>query len=96
MQLAGVLAAAILGSVLGFLIYNFHPASVFMGDGGSLSLGFLLACIAVIGAFKTTVLVVLFVPVILVAVPLTDMVLAFGRRVLYRKNTILKGFDGLS
>jgi UDP-GlcNAc:undecaprenyl-phosphate GlcNAc-1-phosphate transferase len=86
MQLAGVLAAAILGAVLGFLIYNFNPASVFMGDGGSLSLGFLLACIAVIGAFKTTVLVVMFVPVILVAVPLTDMIVAFGRRLLKRRN----------
>ncbi len=86
MQLAGVLAAAIMGAVLGFLIYNFNPASVFMGDGGSLSLGFLLACIAVIGAFKTTVLVVMFVPIILVAVPLTDMLVAFGRRVLSRRN----------
>jgi UDP-GlcNAc:undecaprenyl-phosphate GlcNAc-1-phosphate transferase len=86
MQLAGVLAAAILGAVLGFLIYNFNPASVFMGDGGSLSLGFLLACIAVIGAFKTTVLVVMFVPIILVAVPLTDMLVAFGRRLLKRRN----------
>jgi UDP-GlcNAc:undecaprenyl-phosphate GlcNAc-1-phosphate transferase len=86
MQLAGVLAAAILGAVVGFLIYNFNPASVFMGDGGSLSLGFLLACIAVIGAFKTTVLVVLLVPIILVAVPLTDMLVSFGRRVLNRRN----------
>lgn len=86
MRLAGVMAAAILGGVAGFLVYNFHPAHVFMGDCGSMSLGFLLGCLAVIGTFKTTILAVLFVPFLLAAVPIADMTLAFGRRILRRQN----------
>lgn len=86
MKLAGVIAAALLGGVLGFLIYNFFPASVFMGDSGSLSIGFLVACIAVIGAFKTTILAVLLIPFFLAAVPMVDMAIAFVRRLLQRKN----------
>jgi UDP-GlcNAc:undecaprenyl-phosphate GlcNAc-1-phosphate transferase len=86
MKLAGVIAAALLGGVLGFLVYNFYPASVFMGDGGSMSIGFLLACIAVIGAFKTTILVGLLVPFFLVAIPITDMAVAFGRRLLNKQS----------
>jgi UDP-GlcNAc:undecaprenyl-phosphate GlcNAc-1-phosphate transferase len=85
-KLAGVIAAALLGGVLGFLIYNFHPAHVFMGDSGSLSIGFLVGCIAVIGTFKTTILAVLLVPFILVAVPFFDMTFAFSRRLWRHQN----------
>jgi len=86
MKLTGVIAAAVLGGVSGFLVYNFHPAKVFMGDSGSLSLGFLVGCIAVIGMFKTTILAVLVLPFILVAIPITDMAVAFGRRLLKKQN----------
>jgi UDP-GlcNAc:undecaprenyl-phosphate GlcNAc-1-phosphate transferase len=86
MRLTGVIAAALLGGVLGFLIYNFHPAKVFMGDSGSLSMGFLVGCIAVIGMFKTTILAVLILPFILVAIPIADMTMAFSRRLLKRQN----------
>lgn len=86
MKLAGVIAAALCGGTIGFLVYNFYPARLFMGDSGSLSIGFLIACIAVIGAFKTTILAVLIVPFVLVAVPVTDMAVAFGRRLLSRQN----------
>ncbi len=86
MKLAGVIAAALFGGVLGFLVYNFYPAKVFMGDSGSLSLGFLVGCIAVIGAFKTTILAVLVVPFLLVALPITDMAFAFARRLVGRQN----------
>ncbi|MCG3205651.1 MAG: putative undecaprenyl-phosphate N-acetylglucosaminyl 1-phosphate transferase [Elusimicrobia bacterium] len=86
MKLAGVIAAALMGGLIGFLVYNFYPASVFMGDSGSLSIGFLVGCVAVIGAFKTTILAVLFVPFVLVAVPMTDMAVAFFRRLLQRQN----------
>jgi UDP-GlcNAc:undecaprenyl-phosphate GlcNAc-1-phosphate transferase len=82
MKLAGVIASALLGGVLGFLVYNCHPARVFMGDSGSLSIGFLTACVAVIGAFKTTTLAVLLVPFVLVSIPVADMTLAFSRRLL--------------
>ncbi len=86
LKLAGVIAAALLGGTAGFLVYNFYPAQVFMGDSGSLTLGFLVGCIAVIGTFKTTILAVLIVPLLLVAVPVADMTLAFGRRLLKRTN----------
>jgi len=86
MKLAGVIAAALMGGLIGFLVYNFHPASVFMGDSGSLSIGFLVACLAVIGAFKTTTLAVLLVPFALMAIPVADMTLAFSRRMLRGKN----------
>lgn len=86
MKLGGIIAAAMLGGVLGFLVYNFHPAHVFMGDSGSLSLGFLVGCIAVIGTFKTTILSVFIIPFLLVAVPVLDMAMAFSRRLLNKKN----------
>jgi UDP-GlcNAc:undecaprenyl-phosphate GlcNAc-1-phosphate transferase len=86
MRLTGVIAAALLGGVLGFLVYNFHPAKVFMGDSGSLSMGFLVGCIAVIGMFKTTILAVLVIPFILVAIPIADMTVAFSRRLLKKQN----------
>lgn len=86
MRLAGLIAAALMGGVLGFLIYNFYPSQVFMGDGGSLSVGFLIACIAAIGAFKTTILAILIVPFLLVAIPVTDMAFAFGRRILNKQS----------
>lgn len=86
MKLAGLIAAPLVGGVLGFLVYNFYPARVFMGDSGSLSMGFLLGCIAVIGTFKTTLLAVLAVPFLLVAVPVMDMTFAFGRRLWRRQN----------
>lgn len=86
MKLTGVIAAGLLGGVLGFLVYNFYPAKLFMGDSGSLSLGFLVGCIAVIGMFKTTILAVLILPFVLVAIPITDMAVAFGRRLLKKQN----------
>ncbi len=86
MRLAGVIAAALAGGLLGFLVYNFHPAQVFMGDSGSLSIGFLIGCIAVIGAFKTTTLAVLVIPFVLVSIPVVDMAWSFSRRVLNRQN----------
>lgn len=86
MKLAAIIAAALLGGNLGFLIYNFHPARVFMGDGGSISLGFLIGCIAVIGTFKTTILVVLLVPIFMAALPVADMTFVFGKRLFQRRN----------
>jgi UDP-GlcNAc:undecaprenyl-phosphate GlcNAc-1-phosphate transferase len=57
-----------------------------MGDSGSLSMGFLVGCIAVIGMFKTTILAVLVIPFILVAIPIADMTVAFSRRLLKKQN----------
>jgi len=86
MKLAAIIAAALLGGNLGFLVFNFYPARVFMGDGGSISLGFLVGCIAVIGTFKTTILAVLIVPLLLAALPMADMTFVFGRRLFQKRN----------
>jgi UDP-GlcNAc:undecaprenyl-phosphate/decaprenyl-phosphate GlcNAc-1-phosphate transferase len=72
-----LIAAAIAGSTLGFLRYNFNPAQIFMGDGGSYFLGFTLAGVSVIGVVKgvTTVAltVAVLLPYVILAVPLLDM-----------------------
>ena len=59
---AGVLAAITAGAALGFLVHNFHPASVFMGDCGSNLLGLLLGGVIVEGSLKTNALIALIVP----------------------------------
>ena len=84
LKLAGVLSAVLCGSCLGFLPYNFSPARVFMGDGGALGVGFLLGAITVIGTLKTTAVLSLMIPVIVVALPVLDVSLAMIRR--YRKK----------
>ncbi|MCD6351886.1 MAG: undecaprenyl/decaprenyl-phosphate alpha-N-acetylglucosaminyl 1-phosphate transferase [Armatimonadetes bacterium] len=66
-------AAALAGAALGFLRYNFAPASVFMGDVGAMSLGFILACVAVTGAFKTTAAGALLAPLLVGGLPLYDV-----------------------
>lgn len=74
-----LLALALIGSIIGFLFFNFHPAKIFMGDTGSLLLGFLLAVFSVI-SFKQITLVTLFVPIIILAVPIVDTLIAIVRR----------------
>src|ERR671933_138985 len=69
---AGVLAAAIAGAALGFLVHNFHPASVFMGDCGSNLLGYLLGAVIVEGSLKTNALIALIGPLVVLAVPFLD------------------------
>lgn len=68
------------GAALGFLPYNFHPASIFLGDAGSLFLGFLIACISVESVMKSTALVTLAVPVMGISVPIFDTLFAIVRR----------------
>ncbi len=69
-----------LGAALGFLIYNFFPARVFMGDGGALFLGFMLGAISVIGTLKTTAVLALILPILVVALPVLDVAFALFRR----------------
>jgi UDP-GlcNAc:undecaprenyl-phosphate GlcNAc-1-phosphate transferase len=80
LMMAAVLAAGLAGACIGFLLYNFHPAKVFMGDSGALFLGFLLAAISTIGTLKTTAFVSLFIPVTVVALPIMDVALSMFRR----------------
>jgi UDP-GlcNAc:undecaprenyl-phosphate GlcNAc-1-phosphate transferase len=71
---------AFIGGILGFLYFNYHPASIFMGDTGSLFLGFLIAALAVKGLQKSEGNIALLVPIISLAVPIGDTALAFFRR----------------
>lgn len=82
---AGVLAAITAGAALGFLIHNFHPASVFMGDCGSNLLGLLLGCIAVEGAVKTQAVLALVFPLVVLAVPFLDTTFVVLKRLKYRR-----------
>ncbi len=78
--------AALAGSALGFLRYNFNPAQIFMGDTGSLFLGMMFASWSLLGYLKTTATVALTVPILLVmAVPLLDTSFAILRRGLARQ-----------
>ncbi len=67
------------GSTMGFLFYNFHPASIFMGDCGSQLLGYCIACISLYG-FKSTTFITLAIPIMLLFVPISDTLIAIVRR----------------
>jgi UDP-GlcNAc:undecaprenyl-phosphate GlcNAc-1-phosphate transferase len=83
---AGVLAALTAGAALGFLFWNFHPASVFMGDSGSNLLGLLLGCVAVQGSVKTNALIALVGPLVILAVPFLDGGFVVAKRLKYRRR----------
>jgi UDP-GlcNAc:undecaprenyl-phosphate GlcNAc-1-phosphate transferase len=83
---AAVLAALTAGGSLGFLFFNFPPASVFMGDSGANLLGYLLGVVAVIGSLKTGAVVTLVVPLILLAVPFLDTGFVIAKRLKYRRK----------
>ncbi|MCL5023046.1 MAG: undecaprenyl/decaprenyl-phosphate alpha-N-acetylglucosaminyl 1-phosphate transferase [Nitrospirae bacterium] len=72
--------AILAGSLLGFLRYNFPPASIFMGDSGSLFLGFFLGSVSILSSHKATAVATLMVPVIAFSLPLMDMTYAVLRR----------------
>lgn len=78
-------ASALAGACLGFLLFNFHPARIFMGDTGSMFLGFVLGSLGVMNTFKSSAPLQLFVPVIILGVPIFDTSLAILRRLWRRK-----------
>jgi UDP-GlcNAc:undecaprenyl-phosphate GlcNAc-1-phosphate transferase len=80
---AGVLAALTAGASLGFLRHGFPPATTFMGDTGSNLLGFLLGVVAVQGALKTNAVIALFLPLIVLAVPILDTGFVVAKRLKY-------------
>ncbi|KAB2336771.1 undecaprenyl/decaprenyl-phosphate alpha-N-acetylglucosaminyl 1-phosphate transferase [Cytobacillus depressus] len=69
----------VLGSTLGFLVYNFHPAKIFMGDTGALFLGYIISVLALLG-FKNITILSLIIPVIILGVPISDTLFAIIRR----------------
>ena len=75
-------SVAIFGALLGFLKYNFTPASIFMGDSGSYFLGFILAAISITGSHKSTVVVAIAAPVLALGIPILDTVMAITRRLI--------------
>ena len=82
---AGVLAALTAGASLGFLRHGFPPARTFMGDTGSNLLGYLLGVIAVQGALKTNAVIALFLPLIVLTVPILDTGFVVAKRLKYRR-----------
>jgi UDP-GlcNAc:undecaprenyl-phosphate/decaprenyl-phosphate GlcNAc-1-phosphate transferase len=70
---SALVMVALLGSLLGFLIFNFNPAQIFMGDGGSYFIGFLLAGVAITGLVKAATATAILLPLLVLAVPLLDM-----------------------
>jgi UDP-GlcNAc:undecaprenyl-phosphate GlcNAc-1-phosphate transferase len=77
-----VFSAALAGALLGFLRFNFSPASVFLGDSGSLSIGFLLAALSLRGSSKSSTAVAVVAPLLALGFPILDTALAMLRRVM--------------
>lgn len=75
-----LVSIALSGALLGFLPYNFNPARIFLGDSGSLFIGFMLAVLSVHGSMKSTTAVLTIVPLLALGVPLIDMGLSILRR----------------
>ena len=82
---AAVLSAIVAGACVGFLRHNFFPARIFMGDSGALVLGFTLASVSVAGLLKTASTVVLFLPLLVLAVPIIDTSFVVLKRLKYRQ-----------
>lgn len=77
---SAAMMAILAGACLGFLFFNFHPAKVFMGDSGSMFLGFVIAGVSIMGFLKTPVLFGLVLPLLALGMPLFDMTFAVIRR----------------
>lgn len=84
--LGAYIAILTASAATGFLVYNWHPARTFMGDGGSLLLGFLLATSSLHASAKTTTVVALAVPLIALGLPIFEIFFSFTRRALKRQH----------
>jgi UDP-GlcNAc:undecaprenyl-phosphate/decaprenyl-phosphate GlcNAc-1-phosphate transferase len=95
--LVGTLAAALLGAALGFLLYNFNPASIFMGDAGALFIGFILSAVGIKLRFPANVdLVTWMVPVLVLGLPIFDTTLVTISRLRRRVPIYVGGKDHTS
>jgi UDP-GlcNAc:undecaprenyl-phosphate GlcNAc-1-phosphate transferase len=98
---AGLLmTACYLGALLGFLVYNFNPASIFMGDAGSLFIGFVMACLMTkagaghaVGDTVTNLLSVIAIPILIVFIPIVDTGFVSFMRKLFRRSISQGGKD---
>jgi UDP-GlcNAc:undecaprenyl-phosphate GlcNAc-1-phosphate transferase len=75
-----LVVVALAGACLGFLPYNFNPAKIFLGDAGSLFIGYVFATVSIIGASKTAIAISIVVPVVVLALPILDTAAAIVRR----------------
>ena len=74
------LTAALAGGIFGFIHYNFNPATIFMGDTGSMFIGYMLAAISIFGAVKSAATIALIVPAVALGLPIMDTAFAILRR----------------
>ncbi|MDU6742701.1 glycosyltransferase family 4 protein [Peptoniphilus harei] len=83
-----IVCALVAGACLGFLPFNFNPAKIFMGDTGALYLGFMLSYISISGFLKQAAILMIFVPVLILGVPVFDTAFAMVRRKLSGKSMV--------
>ena len=83
-----LVCALVAGACLGFLPFNFNPAKIFMGDTGALYLGFMLSYISISGFLKQAAILMIFVPVVILGVPVFDTAFAMVRRKLSGKSIV--------
>jgi UDP-GlcNAc:undecaprenyl-phosphate GlcNAc-1-phosphate transferase len=88
-----IATAPLVGALIGFLRYNFNPATIFLGDSGSLFIGFLLGCFGVIWSEKSTTILGMTAPLMALSIPILDLVLCVIRRFL-RRQPIFRGDRG--
>lgn len=86
--MAAYLAIVLIGGNLGFLYHNFYPARIYMGDTGSNFLGYMVAVVSMLGLFKNVAFLSFIVPIIVLAVPIFDTLVAIVRRA-YNKENIM-------
>ncbi|HEV2395377.1 MAG TPA: MraY family glycosyltransferase [Candidatus Sulfotelmatobacter sp.] len=80
--LVEVMTISLAGAILGFLRYNFNPATIFLGDSGSLFIGFLLSALALFGAQKSPTIVAIAIPIVSFGLPILETVLSIIRRLI--------------
>ncbi|WP_085522130.1 glycosyltransferase family 4 protein [Tuberibacillus sp. Marseille-P3662] len=80
------LSVLLLGGTLGFLLFNFNPAKIFMGDTGSLFIGYALSVISILGMFKSITIFSLIIPIMILAVPIFDTSFAIIRRLIKKQK----------
>lgn len=88
-----VILSVLIGSLIGFLRYNFHPAKLFMGDSGSMSLGLILGCLSLISSTKIATFHSIMIPILACGIPFFDVCLAIWRRLTRRWLNKLHGED---
>jgi UDP-GlcNAc:undecaprenyl-phosphate GlcNAc-1-phosphate transferase len=82
----GIMMLALLGSLTGFLFFNFYPAKIFLGDGGCYFIGFIIASVSVISSTKSFTFIGLALPVLALGIPIFDTLFSMLRRFLERRS----------